>query len=216
MSPALAAGGYAGDSGDFRVMNDWVYHERWIHPLVIYFGTDGWAFFLVMLVIGWWIARRDSRPETMVAVAWAGIGALVAVAINQPLTHVVAEPRPFVTLRGVHVLVKHAADYGFTSDHATLAGGVAAGLGYANRRLAEVTWLFAAFIAFCRVGIGAHYPHDVVAGLGLGAGVVIVGGYLARPLLAWLYRLLLETPLRAVLAADPQEARGRRLVGARR
>jgi hypothetical protein len=53
--------------------------------------------------------------------------------------------------------------------------------------------------------VGAHYPHDVVAGLALGAGVVVLGQLLARPILVWLLARLVRTPLRPLLVAGGRE-----------
>ena len=69
----------------------------------------------------------------------------------------VAEARPYAVLPHILVLAHCSTDPSFPSDHAVLAGAVAAGLWLVNRRLGNVAVLAAAAMAFARVYIGAHY-----------------------------------------------------------
>lgn len=86
--------------------------------------------------------RRHSgrtRYDTGLAqAAWAGLGTLIAVGINQPIVHLVHEARPYTTLHNILVLATHSADPGFPSDHATMAGAVAVGLLLVSRKLGWV------------------------------------------------------------------------------
>jgi len=61
-------------------------------------------------------------------------------------------------------------------------------------------------MAFARVYVGAHYPHDVVVGLALGAAVVLVGRLLAQPVLTALTGRLVRTQLRPMLMSGPAPA----------
>lgn len=129
---------------------------------------------------------------------WAGVGALLALAINQPLGSAVARPRPYLLTPNMHLLVYRTKDFSFASDHATIAGAVAAAGGLPRC----IMGVMAAAHGFARVYVGARYPGDVLAGLLLGAVVVlglsVVGLRIVRPLLAWVSR----TPLRPVIASS--------------
>ncbi|MEK8174643.1 phosphatase PAP2 family protein [Streptomyces sp. M19] len=71
-----------------------------------------------------------------------------------------------------------ANDWSFPSNHATIAAAATVALLVADRRLAAAVAVPAALLmAASRVWIGVHYPHDVAAGLLLGA---LVGWLLAR------------------------------------
>lgn len=195
---------YLGDAGDFLLINRFARRTGWLHGFMTFYAeTLGVSLCVLLLAVGWWMARRARDPRAMASLAWAGVGTLVAVGINQPIVSAVHESRPYRSLPHVLLLVGRSSDYGFPSDHATMAGAVAAGLCYVNRRLGITAWVVALLLAFSRVYVGAHYPHDVTAGLLLGAAVIVIGQLLIRPALTAAIRRLSATPLRPLLIAAP-------------
>lgn len=197
------AGQYLGDAGDFLLINRFARRTGWLHGLMTGYASYGLVLFVLLLLAGWWLARARRDPRAMAVAVWAALGTLVAVGLNQPIVHAVAEQRPYASIPHVLLLVDRTADYAFASDHATMAGAVAAGLCYVNRRLGVIAWVAAVLLAFSRVYVGAHYPHDVAAGLALGAAVVVLGQLVAQPLLTWVITRLVRTPLRPLFAASP-------------
>lgn len=201
---------YLGDAGDFLLINRFARRTEWLHAVMTaYAETVGIGVLLVLLALGWWLARRRSDVRVVAAAIWAVLGAVVAVGVNQPIVNAVAERRPYTSIPHVLVLVSRSSDYGFPSDHATMAGAVATGLCFVSRRLGIAAWAAAVLLAFSRVYVGAHYPHDVEAGLVLGAAVVILGRLVAMAPLAALIIRLARTPVRPLfLAAQPATAPG--------
>src|SRR5574340_1512600 len=186
------------DTQIFLDANDFARDTLWLHPLVSGYANYGVVLFAVLLAAGWWIARQAADPAKMGAAIWAPVGMLAALAINQPIAAAVDETRPCTALHGI--LVLHCnTDAGFPSDHAVMAGAVAAGLWLVHQRLGALAALAAVAMAFARVYIAAHYPQDVLAGLVLGAVVALAGFWLARPLLRWLLAIADHTPLRILL-----------------
>lgn len=57
----------------------------------------------------------------------------------------------------------------FPSGHSTTAGAIAVIVTLFAPRLAVLGWAFALWIAISRLGVGAHYPADVIAGLAVGS-----------------------------------------------
>lgn len=204
---ALMADSYLGDAGYFLLINRCARRTGWLHGFMTgYASTYGIVLLVLLLAAGWWLARRTGQLRTMAALVWAGLGTLVAVGVNQPIVTAIAEKRPYVSIPHTLLLVSRSADYGFPSDHAVMAGAVATGLCYVNRRLGILAWVAAVLLAFSRVYVGAHYPHDVAAGLVLGAAVIVIGQLAARPVLIWLLGRLVGTPLRPLLVAGRGEA----------
>lgn len=201
---APIAAQYLGDAGDFLLINRFARRTGWLHWfMTFYASTLGIVLLALLLVAGWWLARERRAPGAMAAAVWAALGTLVAVGVNQPIVSAVAEKRPYASIPHVLLLVGRSADYGFPSDHATMAGAVAAGLCYVHRRLGILAWVAALLLAFSRVYVGAHYPHDVFAGLVVGAAVIVIGQLAARPLLTRLITSLTATPLRPLLTVAP-------------
>ena len=103
----------------------------------------------------------------------------------------------------VLVLVSRSADPSFPSDHAVMAGAVAAGTLLANRKLGLVTVALAVLMAFTRVYVGAHFPLDVAVGLAVGAIVALVSYLAVRPMFSRFIVLLTRTPVRPLVSAQP-------------
>ncbi|GAB2984150.1 hypothetical protein LWP59_17970 [Amycolatopsis acidiphila] len=86
------------------------------------YANDEIAVFAALMVAGWWSARQQANPARMAAAVWAPLGMLAALGVNQPLSAVVSEPRPYTALQNILVLAQHSHDPAFPSDHAVLAG----------------------------------------------------------------------------------------------
>jgi undecaprenyl-diphosphatase len=107
----------------------------------------------------------------------------------------------------VLVLVPRASDFSMPSDHAVVAGAVIAGVLLYNWRLGLGAAAAGLTLAFDRVYVGAHYPGDVLAGLGLGAVTAICLYVIIGPRLAGVAAFLAKTPLRPLVATPhaPQQ-----------
>lgn len=205
LAAVSASGGPLSDTHDFRVVNDFSRHTGWLHGFLAGYSSYGIALLALLILAGWWLARRSGSARMLAVTVWTGAAVLVAVAINQPIVNAVGEPRPFVALPHVLLLVQHAPDAGFPSDHLTAAGAAVAGLFLASRRLGVAALLVALLLAFSRVYVGVHYPQDVLAGLALGAVVALVGALVVvRPLTALVERLS-RTRARPLLVAGVPE-----------
>ncbi len=154
----------------------------------------------VLLLAAWRLGRTSHTPiESVGTAVWAGTGALLALAINQPIGSAIDRVRPYAVIPAMHLLVDKTADVSFPSDHATIAGAVAAGLFLVSRRLGLIAVVAAVAMAFARVYVGARYPGDVVAGLLLGASVTLLLSGLAAPVLEPMLRAIARTPLRPLV-----------------
>jgi undecaprenyl-diphosphatase len=194
---------------DYRLFN-WVnrvqLHTGWAHGIFRFYAKDGIALFAVVLLAGWWVSRSRSDLAGVAGSVWAAGAALIGLAVNQVIGHAVDRARPYVTHPGVHLLVAPTKDASFPSDHAVVAGAVAAGLLLVDRRVGIVAAILAILMAFARVYVGAHYPGDVIAGLAIGGAIAAVA---YRPVVAGLSALarwMLRTPLAVLVASDTDRA----------
>lgn len=146
--------------------------------------------FAVLFLVVWWRAR--GRDAGVMARALVGpVVTVVAYLVSEAVKGVWREERPCRVLGEVVTVVAcpEVGDWSFPSNHATIAGAAAVGLAWSGWRVGFVP---AAVAAASRVFVGVHYPHDVVAGLALGAGIGLLVPVVAR----------LVTPVVVRLRAD--------------
>ncbi|MFH9808224.1 phosphatase PAP2 family protein [Streptomyces olivaceus] len=145
----------------------WVQHtvEVWTEAGILLFGA--------LFVVAWWRSRRGDGRAFAIA-ALAPLATAVAYVCSELLKSALTEERP---CRAVDGAVSSLAacpptgDWSFPSNHATIAGASAVALVLIRRALVWLTVPLALLMAFSRVFVGVHYPHDVAAGLLLGAVV---------------------------------------------
>ncbi|MBG0826736.1 phosphatase PAP2 family protein [Planomonospora sp. ID67723] len=139
----------------------------WLHAFAET-GTDaGLLVFAGLFVLAWWRARRRSPRET--ALALLGPVAVVLVyLLSEVVKILVREDRP---CRGLETIAAcpEVGDWSFPSNHSVIAAAAAGTLVLAWRALAPFVLPLAVLMAFSRVFVGVHYPHDVAAGFLMGA-----------------------------------------------
>ncbi|QXJ19807.1 phosphatase PAP2 family protein [Actinomadura graeca] len=154
----------------------------WVHSLAE-IGTDaGLLLFAVLFAAGWWRARGgDARAMGLALSAPAAM--VAAYLVSEVSKSRIQEERPCRAVAGAMNIVAcpSPGDWSFPSNHATIAAGSAAAIVVAWRALAPLVLPLAALMAFSRVFVGVHYPHDVAAGFAVGAVVApVVALVLAR------------------------------------
>lgn len=187
------------DRSWFLDLNSFARATPWLHAAFRDYAEYGVVLFAAVLVWSWWRSRSTGDLGAVAAALWAPAGTLLAVGLNQPLGNSVREPRPYTSLQHVEVLVARTSDFSFPSDHAVMAGAVAAGVWLASRRLGLLTAVAAVLMAFTRVYVGAHYPGDVAVGLLFGAAVTVIGYLLLRRMLELVVTRLADTPASVLL-----------------
>ncbi len=168
---------------------------------IMIFCANLLIFFLpLLLIIEWgrplnWYRRPLSPTEAAIVqerratALWIVVACVLSYCLNIVVEHIIFEPRPFITHR-VHLLVTHAADASFPSDHTAWTFAVMGMLvlqfwlgfssikrqrsnghdetGYSPLAVPYML-MIAAFamgllIGFARVYVGVHYPGDIVGG----------------------------------------------------
>jgi membrane-associated phospholipid phosphatase len=157
----------------------------WLHGFFEVYTDAGLGLLAVLAAVVWW-KSRGQPAEVMAAALWVPLGVLLAYGLSNLVKVLVQEPRPCLRYPGVQTVAPcdFATDYSFPSNHVTLAVAAAVGLLLVAWRVGLLALVLAVLVAFSRVYLGAHYPHDVFAGAILGAAVACCGLLLRNPLTA--------------------------------
>ncbi|MEV3856463.1 phosphatase PAP2 family protein [Streptomyces sp. NPDC050095] len=144
-----------------------------VNTLITLWSDWGLVLFAALLIWAWLRARAEGRSQ-LPSLA-APLAVVVAFGVNDVVKSVLREARPCQVLHVTPLQAcPGAGDWSFPSNHAAIAAAAAAALWCVDRRLALLAVPAALLMAFSRVWVGAHYPHDALAGLVVGAVVALV------------------------------------------
>lgn len=144
--------------------------------------TEYTSFMVVRIVLlGIWallIVRGGTRGRT------AALLCVVILVVSDQLSSsviksFVARPRPchepggVPVLQGIHLLVNCGSGKSFPSSHAVNNFAMATLFAYYYRRWTWAFFAWAALVALSRVGVGVHYPSDIVGGAIIGSIVAL-------------------------------------------
>ncbi|MDI5962899.1 phosphatase PAP2 family protein [Streptomyces sp. SL13] len=141
----------------------------WFDTLVKEWSAFGIVTFFLLMIVGWWLAKR-LPAQNMAKALCAPVAVVVVYVINDLIKSVVQEVRPCRQLPHVFHLEACQAptDWAFPSNHTVVAFSAATALFMVARRLGLVAYVLAVLMGASRVYVGAHYPHDVAAGIVVG------------------------------------------------
>ncbi|MFC5719424.1 phosphatase PAP2 family protein [Streptomyces gamaensis] len=208
---SLALDGPSVDGPWYTQVTDTARHApAWLNSVAGTWTVYGVLLFGALLAAAWWSARRTGG-RAMAAVLCAPFTVGAALALNAVVKNLVAEQRPCRALPGSFTVEPCPAlnDYSFPSNHAAMAGAIAAAVWIVNRRLGVIASVAALLMAASRVWTGVHYPHDVLAGLAVGVTVVLLAHALLHRTAARLLPALTRTPLRPLLTATAADGHER-------
>ena len=189
-----------------RALYLWFNHladrTAWAHGLARFYADGGIVLLALLTIAAAVDARRRDRLTQLAGAVWTAVAAIVALGLGQIVGAVVHRPRPYAVLTNVHLLVSRTTDSSLPSDHAIVAGAVAAGLLVSARRWGGVALAAAFAMAVTRVYVGAHYPGDVLAGLVLGAVVAVGLGQIIVPWFVSILERLQRTFIRPLVSSS--------------
>ena len=187
----------------FHAVNRFAAHTSWLHGAMKAYAEYGIALFVVLLAVAGVNAVRSGNAAQLAHTAWAAVGAMIVLGVNQPIADAFGRARPYASHANVLRLVDRTVDPSFMSDHSLVTMAVAVGLFFVSRRLGLVAFVAAVVMAFARVYVGAHYPGDVVAGAAFAAVVVVSVHPLVDRYVAPIAGSLLAQPWLGRWARDP-------------
>ncbi|MDN3015731.1 undecaprenyl-diphosphatase [Paenibacillus sp. BSR1-1] len=145
----------------FQAINQNAGHQPLWDGLMVFFTQFAFPVFALVLLLMWFLGKEKDKYT----VVYAAITAVIGLVINFVLGHIFYENRPFVT-HHVNLLVQHAKDSSFPSDHATGTFSIALTILWRkHRKIGIGMLLFAICTGISRVYVGNHYPFDVLASI---------------------------------------------------
>jgi len=154
----------------FRLYELSMTSDRW-HDLFYFFGRYGITLFFLAFI--YLILRKKIRAFLCILLAMG-----VAGVVDFLIYMFWQRPRPFISHSDlVSKIYGTSASLGsFPSSHTYIAFAIATSIFlYGHRRLGSVLFVLAILVAMGRIGLGLHYPSDVVGGIILGilSGVAV-------------------------------------------
>lgn len=185
----------------------------WFDHLISWNASYGLGLFALLMIWNWWRARLSRSAADMAMALCVPVAVVVAFAVNDIVKSMVTEVRPCQAIPGEVTLqpCPGVGDWSFPSNHSAIAAASAVALVMVCRRVGAtaigvIASVLALVMAFSRVWVGAHYPHDVVAGLVVGAVAAVPVQVLARRYGAPVVGRLESGFLRPFLTADARGA----------
>lgn len=172
-------------------------YERWngyadahqtLADVLGFFAAEGQLLFLALLAALFLARGKWRSPNGRHGVAAAGFSSLTALAAAQLTALAWDRPRPYEAHpTDSHLLLDPSPDPSFPSDHATASYAIAIAILLRHRKAGLLALILATLVSISRVGLGTHYPTDVLGGAAIGALAALL--FWAPPVRSRLHRL---------------------------
>ena len=173
----------------YKAIYDVSLHHHWVGSLFHGIEQASIPFMVVATAALWFLSRPGGDRRWKLASGSGFAAAALAYVVNFVIHAAWDRPRPYEAHTIRHPW-SSSTDASFPSDHASLSLAIAFAVFAFDVVAGTVLLVAAVLIAVGRVLIGAHYPGDVLASLGVGLAAALVVLKLARPVVDRVVRLV--------------------------
>ena len=167
------------------------------HKSLTVFAAKELVYLVIALSLIWLAVNtyRAITPFSVIAFLQRGVvdGLIIlaipvgiATLISEGISQIYFRPRPFVALTDIHLLTPHSADGGMPSHHTVFMIALAAAIYIRHRLVGLALGILTLICGIARIASGIHFPTDVIAGLAIGIGSVVLINLLMKNV-AWRY-----------------------------
>ena len=167
-----------------RAIYDVSLHHHWVGSL--FHGVEQASIPLMVVITGvlWFFARPGGDRKWKLACASGYASAALGYVIAYVIHHLYDRARPYEA-HAIRHPWSSSTDASFPSDHTSLSFAIAFAVLAFDTVAGVVFIVVAAIIGVGRLFIGAHYPGDVLAGVGVGLVAALVVVRLLPRFVAW-------------------------------
>jgi undecaprenyl-diphosphatase len=173
----------------YKAIYDVSLHHHWVGSLFHGIEQASIPFMVVATGALWFLSRPGGNRRWKLASGNGFAAAAVAYVINFVIHSAWDRPRPYEA-HAIRHPWSSSTDASFPSDHASVSLAIAFAVLAVDVTAGAVLLAAAILIAVGRVLIGAHYPGDVLASLGVALVAAFVVVRFARPVVDRVVRLV--------------------------
>ena len=148
----------------FDLINSWANQNEFLDWLMIFFADKlGYLMILGVLFLAW---RSSDRFKILLLTI--GSAVLARVLFVELIRYFFYNPRPYMILGKVNVLMNHEVSSSFPSGHAAFFFALATGVYLYNKKAGHIYLFLAGLMGLARIFVSVHWPLDILAGAILG------------------------------------------------
>ncbi|MCY6959855.1 undecaprenyl-diphosphatase [Clostridium brassicae] len=145
----------------FRLINNLANKNEALDWIMIFFSKYMPYIFVMVVGVVFILGVIKENSDYRKSVVSTFVITIINLALSFIVGHIYFEERPFVHNK-VNLLLPHAEDASFPSDHSIGTMSIALGLKKHNKLLSRMFFVLSIIVGFSRVYVGNHYPMDVI------------------------------------------------------